>query len=402
MIFKLVKDLPWMFVIALLIWLLVLGFFLYKVYRRDDLIVKAKVLLTLLFVLLPLLGILIYAIADFRKNKMLLVSIILASVLTIVDIWWFIEYIPTHQSRDISNEKAILFTAKGLAKEFLSNESKADSLYTNKVVEITGEIVKIETDSASTTTILKTDLPNSVVTCRLKSKQNTQVGNTAIIKGILTGYILGQVQINEAVLISQSPSLKAKQPIVSYKDTAIVVQPVKDSVIVTAPVLLKKTVTELYTTNKAQVKFLSSTPEEDIEAVNNQGISQLNSSTGQVTFAVLIKGFHFENELMQNHFNDKDYMNSGQYPKSEFKGTIININTVNFLKEGNYTVMASGSLTIHGFTHKVTASGTLSIIKGGVKLKSIFKIKRVDYGITTNEVADVLEITVDSKYDSTH
>jgi len=29
----------------------------------------------------------------------------------------------------------------------------------------------------------------------------------------------------------------------------------------------------------------------------------------------------------------------------------------------------------------------------------VFKIKRIDYGITTNEIADTLEITVSCKYD---
>ena len=396
MIFKLVKDLPWMFAIASLVWLIVLTFFLKKVYGRKDITTNAKILLTLLFVCLPVVGMLIYGIADFRKNKMLVVAIVLASAFTIVDIWWFIEYKPTHERRNISNEKPIVFTATGLVKEFLNHETKADTLYTNKVVEITGEIEKIETDSASASILLKTDISNATVSCRLKQTQVANVGNTAIIKGILTGFILGQVQISEAVLISQAPPSKLPRPIL--KDTAIIVTPVKDSVKNAAAAKVAEV--KSYITNKAQVKFLSSTSEEDIEAVNNQGISLLNGSTGQVTFAVLIKGFHFENELMQNHFNDKDYMNSAQFPKSEFKGNIKNINTVNFLKEGSYPVTVSGTLAIHGVTHKITASGTLSIVKGTVNLKSVFKIKRVDYGITTNEVADVLEITVASKYDS--
>lgn len=394
MIFKLVRDLPWMFAVAFLVWLRVLSIFLKKVYRRKDLTTNAKILLTLLFVCLPVVGMLIYGIADFRKNKVLVVAIVLASAFTIVDIWWFIEYKPTHERRNISNEKPIVFTATGLVKEFLNHETKADSLYNNKVVEITGEIEKMETDSVSTTMILKTGIPNSSVSCRLKKQQVALVGNTTIIKGILTGFIMGQVQISEAVLISQARSSKLQQPIL--KDTSIVVKPVKDSGAV------KVAEVKPYTTNKAQVRFLSSTPEEDIEAVNNQGISLLNGSTGQLTFAVLIKGFHFENELMQNHFNDKDYMNSNQFPKSEFKGTIKNINTVNFLKVGTYPVTAIGSLIIHGVAHKITAAGTLSIQKGAVNMKSVFKIKRVDFGITTNEVADVLEITVTCKYDSIH
>jgi hypothetical protein len=396
---NLVRDLPLMFALAFFIWLLVLGFFLNKVYRRNDLIVNAKLLLTLMFICLPVLGLLIYGIADFRKNKMLVVAIIVACTFTIVDIWYFIDYKPTHQRRDISNEKSIVFTATDLVKEFLNHEKKADSLYNNKVVEITGEIEKMEADSTSSTIILKTNIPNSTVSCRLKKKQDIKVGNTAIIKGILTGFILGQVQVNEAVLISQAPPLKLQRPIL--KDTAVV-SLIKDSVKDAGIVKVKQAEAKTYITNKAQVKFLSSTPEEDIEAVNNQGISQLNSGTGQLTFAVLIKGFHFENELMQNHFNDKDYMNSDQFPKSEFKGAIKNINAVNFLKEGTYPVTASGDLTIHGLTHKITAAGTLSIVKGAVNLKSVFKIKRVDYGITTNEVADVLEITVTCKYDSIH
>lgn len=397
MIFKLVMDLPWMFVIALVIWLIVLGIFLYKVYDRKDISVRSKIWLTLLFIYVPVLGMLIYSILNFSKTKIFLTAVVIASILTVVDIWYFIVYKPTHQRRDVTTERSIVLTAQAVVKEYLDNETRADSLYNNKVIEISGVVEKVETDSVSATVILKTGIPNTSVSCRLKQKREVINGSVVTIKGILTGFILEQVQINEAVIMNQAVSVPSSQLTAPSKDT-LAAKPAKDSAkkITSNPV--EATVIKIYTTNKAQVKFLSSTTEEDIQAVNNQGISQLNTGTGQVTFAVLIKGFHFENELMQNHFNDKDYMNSDQFPKSEFKGTITNINSINFSKDGSYPVTTAGKLTIRGVTQKVTASGTFTISNGIVSLKSAFKIKRADYGITTNEVADILDITVACQY----
>ena len=102
---------------------------------------------------------------------------------------------------------------------------------------------------------------------------------------------------------------------------------------------------------------------------------------------------------MQDHFNDKDYMNSDEFPKSEFKGILNNLNKIDLTKDGTNKISAAGNLTIHGATQKVFATGTITVAKGKISLKSIFKIKRADYGITTNEIADELEITVTCRYD---
>jgi polyisoprenoid-binding protein YceI len=70
------------------------------------------------------------------------------------------------------------------------------------------------------------------------------------------------------------------------------------------------------------------------------------------------------------------------------------VQSVNFTKDGNYPVTAVGALTIHGITKNITAPGSV-IIKGNkLTLKSVFTIKRIDFGITTDEIADELEITV--------
>jgi hypothetical protein len=149
-----------------------------------------------------------------------------------------------------------------------------------------------------------------------------------------------------------------------------------------------------YLTNKASIHFMSHGSSEDIEATNQMVACSLNSQTGQLRFTGLIRGFVFENEIMQEHFNDKDYMNSEAFPKTNFTGTIQNIQTVNFTKDGNYPVTAIGALSIHGVTKNMTVTGTVMIAGSKVTMKSIFKIKRIDFGITTDEIADELEITV--------
>jgi hypothetical protein len=159
---------------------------------------------------------------------------------------------------------------------------------------------------------------------------------------------------------------------------------------------------KIYSTKVAQVKFLSSTAAEDIDAVNNQAESKLIDK-GQIMFGLLIKGFVFDNALMQKHFNGAEYMDSDKYPKAEFKGTIANIATVNFTKDGAYPLMATGNLLIKGISKKQSAAGLIIIEKGKVTSKSTFKIKLKDYGITGKDIGSVIsndiQITVEAKYE---
>ncbi len=48
---------------------------------------------------------------------------------------------------------------------------------------------------------------------------------------------------------------------------------------------------QLFMTRHGQVSFFSKTPMEDIEAVNNEIASALNTQTGEIGFAILVKVF---------------------------------------------------------------------------------------------------------------
>jgi polyisoprenoid-binding protein YceI len=166
---------------------------------------------------------------------------------------------------------------------------------------------------------------------------------------------------------------------------------------ITMPILVQAQ--KVYTTKTAKVKFFSHTVAEDIEAVNNQVVCSINDKTGQVSFAVLIKGFKFENSLMQQHFNGKEYMNSGQFPKANFVGSITNITTVNFSKNGTYNVSVDGTLTLHGISQNIKPTGTIVVNKGKISLKSVFSIKPKSFGVTVPDgIAETIETTVTSNF----
>ncbi len=165
----------------------------------------------------------------------------------------------------------------------------------------------------------------------------------------------------------------------------------------TAPVQAQK----IYSTKAGKISFFSSAPLEDIEAVNTDVESKL-STTGQVAFALLVKGFRFENELMEEHFNE-NYLESDKFPKSEFKGTIINIAEINLAKDGMYPIRTKGTLTIHGVSQPIETAGTLEVKGGQITAKTKFIIALKDYGISSSligkKIAQNIAVTVTSRYD---
>jgi len=84
-----------------------------------------------------------------------------------------------------------------------------------------------------------------------------------------------------------------------------------------------------------------------------------------MVFQALIKSFHFDRALMEEHFNE-NYMESDKFPKSSFKGKITNLSSVDFSKNGTYSVIVEGDLTIHNVTNKISTKGTIEVITGGI------------------------------------
>lgn len=158
---------------------------------------------------------------------------------------------------------------------------------------------------------------------------------------------------------------------------------------------------KVFQTKTGTIKFYSSTPLENIEAINPQVNSKVTDG-GQVVFALLIRGFVFKNALMQEHFNE-NYMESNVFPKAMFVGKIDNIESINFSKDGVYPATVSGDLEIHGVKQHLSAKGTVQIAQGKPAVKTTFKLTITDFGIKGKyigeKIAKEVDVTVDCKYE---
>ncbi|MFT7036861.1 MAG: polyisoprenoid-binding protein YceI [Cyclobacteriaceae bacterium] len=153
-----------------------------------------------------------------------------------------------------------------------------------------------------------------------------------------------------------------------------------------------------FISDQSNVRFYSSAPIEDIEAINEKAKSVIDLGNGQVVFSVDIEGFEFKKDLMKEHFNE-NYLESEKYPKSTFKGGIEDWNNV----KGKQEVTVKGDLMIHGITKKATLKGSIDVLENQVKVESVFIVKLVDYKIKIPKavfynIAEEIEVTVKFDY----
>lgn len=149
-----------------------------------------------------------------------------------------------------------------------------------------------------------------------------------------------------------------------------------------------------FLTKQGYTSFYSSTPIEDIKADNNQVLSIIDTSSGTIAIAILMKSFSFEKALMQEHFNE-NYVESDRYPKATFKGKILDFQTLTN-KETKVTIV--GDLTIHGVTKKMEIQGNINSREENISLKGDFEIKVADFGIkipsvVANNIAKTIKVT---------
>lgn len=159
----------------------------------------------------------------------------------------------------------------------------------------------------------------------------------------------------------------------------------------------------LYFTRNGQISFFSETPFEDIKADNNKVYSSLNAQTGFLQFLVTIKNFEFKRDAMQRHFNDEDYMHSDKYPSANFKGRLLDIEAIDFSKNGKYTTLIEGELNIHGITNAVKTSAILQVQNERINASATFYVRLEDYKIKVpkivfKKIAEVVRVDVMCDY----
>ncbi|MDE3249626.1 MAG: YceI family protein [Bacteroidota bacterium] len=158
-----------------------------------------------------------------------------------------------------------------------------------------------------------------------------------------------------------------------------------------------------YFTKTGNISFQAGTALEDIDGTNKSATSVFDAGTGQIEFALLVKGFEFKSALMQEHFNE-NYMESDKFPKSVFKGKIMNIEKVNFKKTGEYPITVKGTLDIHGVSKEIETTGTIKVLNDETVTSSAsFPVTLEDYkiaipGLVKDKISKTAKIAVYCSY----
>jgi polyisoprenoid-binding protein YceI len=144
------------------------------------------------------------------------------------------------------------------------------------------------------------------------------------------------------------------------------------------------------------VTFFSDGPVEDIAATNKSAQVIMNAAKNDIAIKVTVKGFDFDKELMQEHFNEK-YMESDKYPYATFTGKIQD--TLDYKKDGAYKVTVVGKLTMHGVEKDRTIPGTITIKGGELTIDSKFIVALKDHKIeiptlVAQNIAETVEVTL--------
>lgn len=152
--------------------------------------------------------------------------------------------------------------------------------------------------------------------------------------------------------------------------------------------------------NNAKASFFSSTIVEDIEGKSAVGGSVIDTKSGNIIFKVRNSSFQFKKKLMQEHFNE-NYIESDKYPESEFKGTIKD--PIDLTVDGTYKATIEGNLNVHGVTKAYKTLADLTVSKGALIAKAVFKVKLADHGIEIptlvfKNIAEYVEVRVQATY----
>jgi len=161
---------------------------------------------------------------------------------------------------------------------------------------------------------------------------------------------------------------------------------------------------EKFFTKQGTISFDATGGLEKIQATNHAGICVLDTKTGALQLAVLLKGFEFEKALMQEHFNE-NYVESEKYPRAEFKGVIVNNSNIPYTKNGAYDVQVKGTFSLHGVSKEVNSIGKLVVQDGRIQATSAFDVLFSDYhisipGVVKDKIADHATVHIDCSLQS--
>lgn len=156
-------------------------------------------------------------------------------------------------------------------------------------------------------------------------------------------------------------------------------------ILLTALVVVAGAITlnaQTYITRDAKIYFNPNKDQKNKEyaAQTKEGTAKFNSDKGEVALLVAMKTFHFNNALLEEHFNE-NYLHTNKIPNATYTGKLIGFDKSMLAKNGVYKMSSEGTVDMHGVKKPFKAPVTMTVNGKNVTFDCSFLIKAVDHKI---------------------
>ena len=134
------------------------------------------------------------------KNKIIIAIALIAAIA--FGVYYYVFVYSSQHRRQVQSETGIVITSDSLVAKYQADEKLANSLYLNKAVVVTGNLLSIDKNQEGKTTLVigRSDSFSNVSVTMISTAPITQkVGETITIKGLCTG-ALSDVVITDGVV----------------------------------------------------------------------------------------------------------------------------------------------------------------------------------------------------------
>lgn len=146
---------------------------------------------------------------------------------------------------------------------------------------------------------------------------------------------------------------------------------------------------QTYKTRDGNIYFNPNKNQNNAEysALSKEATAMLKVETSEVALLVPMKTFHFNNALLEEHFNE-NYLHTNKYPNGTYKGKLIGFDKAMLAKDGVYKMNSEGVVELHGVKQNFKAPVTMTVKGKTATFKCDFPVKAADYNI---EIPDLVK-----------
>ena len=134
------------------------------------------------------------------KNKIIIAIALIAAIA--FGVYYYVFVYSSQHRRQVQSEIGIAITSDSLVAKYQADEKLANSLYLNKAVVVTGNLLSIDKNQEGKTTLVigRSDSFSNISVTMISTAPITQkVGESVTIKGLCTG-ALSDVVITDGVV----------------------------------------------------------------------------------------------------------------------------------------------------------------------------------------------------------